>query len=626
MFNQWKKIDLFIALLFIITGLSYLFFRGSFRFFLNVLIIVAVIRLFLIIKKKLLWKTRNRLIFSGLFFIVTPIILIGIFFFFLLYVIIAQYGVVIVDNLIKRQLSDYENNVNVYLLLNDKVKMLKRVERLKRYYPSNLLMILSEKQGNEYKSFFKHPYNFEQKNLRMDQFSGYFKLKNRLYLGVLKKNANYSVLIAMNVNQAYLDELSTISDFKIRLISKEGSFSANSVADEISNITSEQEDRFLLPWPYKYKFFDFDEIKLKRLKEKEHYYLLAIDYDKILLKLKGEDSKSIQVNIKKGIYFLIGFFTVFIVISFFIGIKILRVITKSVNQITKGIRQIMRGDFSYRIKIKSGDQLQYLAESFNEMASGIGRLLVEEKEKQRLEEELRIARGIQLRLLPEENFITDEFDIAAINIPADEVAGDYFDYFYKKGKYMTILVADVSGKGTSAAFYMAEMKGIITLLQKKELSPKSLIVECHSSLCDSFDKTTFITMNMARFIIPENKFIFARAGHTQAVFFSFEEKECFELSPEGMAIGLTNFSEDKIQEIEINYKKGDILFLFSDGLSEIMNEEDEMLGIDNLKKLIQENHEFSAKEIKQKILDFSIKFSETKINRDDLTFIVLKVK
>ena len=626
MFKRWKKIDLFIALLFIITGLSYLFFRGGFRLFLDILIIVAVIRLFLIIKRKLLWKTRNILIFSGLFFIVTPIILIGIFFFFILYVIIAQYGVVIVDNLIKRQLSDYKNNVNVYLLLNDKSKMLERIERLKRYYPSNLLMILSEKQGDEYNVFFKYPSDFDQKNLGMCQFSGYFKFKDKLYLGVLEKRGNFSVLIAMNVNQGYLDELSTISDFKIRLISKDGSFSPKSVADEISNITSEQEERLILPWPYKYRFFDFDEIKSKELKQKEHYHLLAIDYDKILLKLRGVDSKSVQVNIEKGIYFLIGFFAIFIVISFFIGIKILRVITKSVNQITKGIQQIMRGDFSYRIKIKSGDQLQYLAESFNEMASGIGRLLVEEKEKQRLEEELRVARGIQLKLLPEENFDTDEFDIAGVNIPADEVAGDYFDYFYKKGKYMTILVADVSGKGASSAFYMAEMKGIITLLQKNEISPKSLIVECHSSLRNSFDKMTFITMNMARFIIPENKFIFARAGHTQAILFSFEEKECFELYPEGMAIGLTNFSKDKIQEIEINYKKGDILFLFSDGLSEIMNVEDEMLGVDNLKKLIQKNHELSSKEIKQKILDFSIKFSDTEVNRDDLTFIVLKVK
>jgi sigma-B regulation protein RsbU (phosphoserine phosphatase) len=87
-----------------------------------------------------------------------------------------------------------------------------------------------------------------------------------------------------------------------------------------------------------------------------------------------------------------------------------------------------------------------------------------------------------------------------------------------------------------------------------------------------------------------------------------------------------NFSRDKIKEIEITYHKNDILFLFSDGLSEIMNDQDKMLGMDNLERIITHNSHLSAEEIKQKLLDFSIQFSETEISRDDLTFIILKVK
>jgi serine phosphatase RsbU (regulator of sigma subunit) len=309
-----------------------------------------------------------------------------------------------------------------------------------------------------------------------------------------------------------------------------------------------------------------------------------------------------------------------------VGFRIIRVITKSINLITKGTQKIRKGDFSFRIKIKSGDQLQYLAESFNEMASGIKRLLIEEKEKQRLEEELRIARSIQLKLLPGEELDTAEFEIAAVNIPAEEIAGDYFDYFYKNSGYMYILVADVSGKGTSAAFYMAELKGIVNYLQKNEISPADLISECNDSLSHSFDKATFITMNIAQFIIPDKKFILSRAGHTPAIYFNKKEKKCHALNPEGNAIGLRNFSRANIKEVEMPYRSGDILFLFSDGLSEIMNEEDEMLGIDNLKMLIAENHHLNANEIKKKILDFSIDFSDSKVNSDDLTFIILKVK
>jgi serine phosphatase RsbU (regulator of sigma subunit) len=131
---------------------------------------------------------------------------------------------------------------------------------------------------------------------------------------------------------------------------------------------------------------------------------------------------------------------------------------------------------------------------------------------------------------------------------------------------------------------------------------------------------------MAKFLIPEKKFLFARAGHTPALFYNAEKKECIELFPEGMGIGLINFAREKIKEMEINYQKGDILFLFSDGLSEIMNEEEEMLGIENLRRIIYDNTHLSVQEIKQKILDFSIKFSEAEIISDDLTFIILKVK
>jgi sigma-B regulation protein RsbU (phosphoserine phosphatase) len=302
-----------------------------------------------------------------------------------------------------------------------------------------------------------------------------------------------------------------------------------------------------------------------------------------------------------------------------------RVLTRSINQLTKGTQRIRNGDFSFRIKTRSGDQMQYLAESFNEMASGIDRLLIDEKEKHRLEEELRIARSIQIKLLPAETFRTREFDIAGVNIPAAEIAGDYFDYFYKEKEYLSLLVADVSGKGASAAFYMAELKGVINHLNREIISPSEVISECHYSLKQSFDRITFITMNMAQFRIPEKKFVLARAGHTQALFYDSKKNECVELYPEGMAIGLINFSKEKIKEVEMEYRSGDVLFLFSDGLSEIMNEDEEMLGVDNLKKILKQNHHLPAEEIKQKMLDFSIRFSDSGINRDDLTFIILRV-
>ena len=626
MFKQIKKADLFIAVLFILTVLSLLLFRAIFDFLLWMLIIFLVVRLLFFLKRKLLWKTRNRLIFSGLFFVITPIILILIFFLFIIYIIIAQYGVIIIDNLINRQLDQLEYTVDRYLVQPDGDEMLKRVNQLVRFRPKNLVIAFYEKRGPGFERFFIYPDEFDFNKFKVNQFTGYFKVHDNFYLGVMKERGNFAALISQSINQDFLDQLSTISDFKMKFVRFDSSTGRIRNTEEIASMASEEGEKLFLPWPYRFKFIDFDTAQPKDLVERDHLHWLLIDYDKIFQKITGFDTHSVQLNIQKFVYFLIGLFATFIVISFFVGFRIIRVITKSINLITKGTQKIRKGDFDFRIKIKSGDQLQYLAESFNEMSSGIKRLLIQEKEKQRLEEELRIARSIQLKLLPKEDLETPEFELAAINIPAEEIAGDYFDYFHKESKYLYVLVADVSGKGTSAAFYMAELKGIMNYLEKKEISPADLISECHDSLSRSFDKATFVTMNIAQFKIPEKEFILCRAGHTPAIFYDSRKKQCQKLDPPGNAIGLMNFTRKNLKEVKIPFRKGDILFLFSDGLSEIMNREDEMLGVDNLMALIEKNCHRTAGEIKQKILDFSIDFSDSSINPDDLTFIVLKVK
>lgn len=636
MFKRWEKIDIFIGILFVLTNISYIFFsRDVFKLFLWMLIIVGTLRLLYILRKKLFWKVRNRLIFSSLFLIATPLLFLSIFFYFILNIIMAQYGMVIMDNLMHQQLSQLEKTASFYLDQQSpkmplSIKMWGKIG-LDFLYIASFERNESANTGLEtgtviFKNVSKDPDHFDINGLVLEEFSGYFMLNDKLYHGCLKKNNTRAVLLCFMVNQAFLDQFAAISDFRMKYQSprKDKTKAVLEVAMDPDLVNDET--LFTFPWLFKYNYLDFNEINNGKPMEKSGYFWLFLSFQKIYQRISEVSSETVKTDLNKGIYLLVFLFGTFIIISFVIGIRSIMVITRSINLITKGTQRIRNGDFSFRIKTKSGDQLQYLGESFNEMAAGIDRLLIDEKEKQRLEEELRIARSIQLKLLPPDRFETEEFEISAVNIPAAEIAGDYFDYFYKENDYLSILVADVSGKGASAAFYMAELKGVINHLQKTEITPSALIAECHDSLNDSFDRVTFITINLAKIFIPERKFQLARAGHTPALFYSAEEKECRELYPEGMAIGLINFSREKIKEIAVNYKKGDILFLFSDGLSEIMNSREEMLGMESLKEIITENSHLSAEEIKRKLLDFSIKFSESEINRDDLTFIILKVK
>jgi serine phosphatase RsbU (regulator of sigma subunit) len=617
MFNRWRKVDLAVGLLVGLTILSYfLLHRTVFKVLAWLTLITILIRVLVMVKKSL-WKIRNRLIFSALFLVVTPLFLILLFIWTISNVIITQYGSVIMDNILNNQLNTAENLANAYLMYDNSQLMVVtfKVTMRIRYPYFNAVFWERKNKDEPFRPFFKYPQSFADKKMIPQSFRDYFMINDKLYHGVLKTSDHHAVLIAFEISQVYLDALTTISDFRIKYRSP-----------NVQTPVPEGGDSPISFFLFEFTFLDFNNLDAGQPERRQSDFFISSDMDKIYTKIKEGIFESPSGSTKKIILGLVVLFGTFTILSIFIGIRMIRVITRSINQLTRGTQRIRNGDFSFRIRTRSGDQMQYLAESFNEMAAGIDRLLVDEKEKQRLEEELRIARSIQLKLLPPESFDADEFEIAAANIPATEIAGDYFDYFYQPGGYLSLLVADVSGKGASAAFYMAELKGVINHLQQESMSPADLIGQCHDSLEKSLDKATFITMNMALFNIPEKKFLFARAGHTQAIFFAAKDRKCSELYPEGVGIGLINFSRSKLKEIQLPYQKGDILFLFSDGLSEIMNEEDEVLGVGQLKDLILENHHLSCEEIKQKILEFSIRFSGSGISRDDLTFIILKVK
>lgn len=628
MLTRWKKIDIIIAILAALTTIAYLFLSKTiFKIFLWALIIITVVKLTVLFKTKLLWKIRNRLIFSGIFIVATPIFFILIFFYVTGYILIAHYEVIIINNIMNGRLLRFEQVANSFLDLQDMDKMKKMIELPVKFDPAGHLNIhFFKKEAGQYRCFFRHPEKeFPENKLIMMDFKGYFLINNNLYHGALKQKGDYAVLLSNTITQELLDEIA-MNDFKIKYRNPYSGASLKMLEEVTADPEIMDDQNSFFPYLFDYKFLDFNITENAKPTEENGRFLLKVDFSGLYKKILSSNQGVTQNDTFRFIILLIVLFTPIIAFSFFIGFRMIRVITRSIHQITKGTQKIRSGDFTFRIKTRSKDELQYLGESFNEMAAGINRLLIEEKEKQRLKEEFRIARSIQLKLLPPDSFASKEFEIAAVNIPAAEIAGDYFDYFYKKDEYLSLLVADVSGKGAPAAFYMAELKGLINHLHNEELSPADLICECQGSLGGSLDRTTFITLITARFIIPGKKFVLARAGHTQALFFNSSEKKCLELFPEGVAIGLKSFSREKIKEIETAYQEGDILFLFSDGLSEILNKDDEMIGVENLKKIILQNSDRSAEDIKRRMLDFAIKFSDTEINRDDLTFIVLKVK
>jgi serine phosphatase RsbU (regulator of sigma subunit) len=254
------------------------------------------------------------------------------------------------------------------------------------------------------------------------------------------------------------------------------------------------------------------------------------------------------------------------------------------------------------------------------------KLLTQSLERERLEEELRIAREVQQRLLPQETPKVKNVSIDTLTITAYEVGGDYYDFFDFNNGHIGFIVGDVSGKGTSAAFYMAEAKGVIQSLSKTFTNPKDLLIRTNEILYESLEKKTFISLLMATMDCKNQQLSFARAGHCPLLYFNAQEKKSHLLQPEGIGVGMEKgiVFNKTLAEQNIDCHKGDIFVFYTDGLSEARNRNGEEFGDDRLCTIIDENAAMNVSEIKEKIIDNILEFLDGENLADDLTLVLVK--
>jgi serine phosphatase RsbU (regulator of sigma subunit) len=311
-----------------------------------------------------------------------------------------------------------------------------------------------------------------------------------------------------------------------------------------------------------------------------------------------------------------------------LGLMLARSITRGVHELSLGTQRLRQGDFSHRIPIRSRDQLGDLAESFNHMSRGIQDLLREQAEKERLEEELRIARQIQMSLLPGDTLqAVPGIRVAALCLPAAEVGGDYYDVLPLGETRMGVLVADVSGKGTSAALYMAELKGLVLSLSRICESPARLLVEANRILAANMDSRTFVTMTYAVVDTAARSMRFARAGHNPLIHMEARTGRTHVLAPPGLGLGLDRGErfEAILEERQVPLAPGDLFLFFTDGLSEAMNARAELFGEGRLREILERSEGLGTEELRERILDEVQRFVGDAAPHDDMTMVVLKV-
>jgi sigma-B regulation protein RsbU (phosphoserine phosphatase) len=249
------------------------------------------------------------------------------------------------------------------------------------------------------------------------------------------------------------------------------------------------------------------------------------------------------------------------------------------------------------------------------------RLYEEERKLLALEEDLRTARHIQQSLLPKENPRLVDIDIAGLSIPAKQVGGDYYDFIPIDDDHLGIAIADVSGKGTPAALLMANLQACLRGQAVINRSVKDTVTKANFMLSRFMDMGKFITLFYGILHLKNKTFTYTNAGHNFP-FLLDKDGNLKTLEKGGIILGM--FDSAVYEEETVPLKSGDILLLYTDGITEATNDKEEMFEEERLLKLLKDNQSLSAQPFSQKIVDEVLLFCGTIPQGDDITLVLVK--
>jgi serine phosphatase RsbU (regulator of sigma subunit) len=364
---------------------------------------------------------------------------------------------------------------------------------------------------------------------------------------------------------------------------------------------------------------------------------MSVDVPALYNWLGANRSGDTNLNVHRTLlYVLVGIGVLLLVIEIVAlgnGLALARTITSSVDELFTGTERVKSGNFEARIAVRSDDQLGNLATSFNDMTGRIRGLLVEQDEKRRLEQELQIARDIQMSLLPQGAFKAPGMTVAAFCAPAREVGGDYYDFFPLADGRVGLLIADVSGKGTSAALYMAELKGLMLSLSRIHTSPRALLIEANEIIKYHLDSRSFITMTYAVIDRAAGTVTCARAGHTPFMRIVGGDSraplvEVF--APDGMVLGLNLDRGERfarhLEELTLPLGRDDLFFFFTDGVSEAMDAEGDCFGELRLSAFLAAHAGGTPEAIRDRLLQEVAAFVQGQPQHDDITIVIVRIE
>ena len=353
------------------------------------------------------------------------------------------------------------------------------------------------------------------------------------------------------------------------------------------------------------------------------------------------------------LYIVAAVFAVIELLALLVGIRLTRTMTFAVSELYRATQRVNRGDFSHRISVHSADQLAALETSFNSMTENIERLLAEEQEKQRIENELTIAQEVQEQLFPKQVTQLETLEVYGLCRPARTVSGDYYDFLPLGHERLGIAVGDISGKGISAALLMATLHSAVRSflvlhahaeagavpalaaggasysrlaareeIDPSEVSPARWLSLLNRHLYRSTPIEKYATLFLAAYDGPSRTLTYSNGGHLPPLILG-AEGSLRRLETGGMVIGL--FDNMTYEESTVQLHPGDIFVAYSDGITEPENDFGEF-GEQHLIELIRENAALPLERIAEEVTAAVKDWIGGAEQPDDITLVLARVQ
>jgi serine phosphatase RsbU (regulator of sigma subunit) len=308
-----------------------------------------------------------------------------------------------------------------------------------------------------------------------------------------------------------------------------------------------------------------------------------------------------------------------------------RSISGPVETLTDATSRIAEGDLTRRVDVAATNEIGELARSFNRMTERLAASIEELRQttaaKERIESELRVAHDIQMGILPKifPPFPhRPEFDLHAMLEPAKAVGGDFYDFLLFDDEELYVIIGDVSGKGVPASLFMAVTLTLFRSSVRRGMPPGALLTKLNHDLCVDNVSSLFVTVFCARFDVRTGSLVFANGGHNPPYHVTAAGAVSPLPSHGGPVLGI--LAAESFSEGELKLAPGDTLVLFTDGITEATNPQEELYGDDRLRTALETHQPARAASVVKVIADDVRQFVGSAPQSDDLTMLVVRYR